>query len=117
MLPQMRRQPGPAHGPVGPAGIPYSKAHRLRQRPDVAVLPEVPSPPHPIDVAGGGMPRRGQVADKAQQHLMHFGQRRRLGGPIILLKVDVGRIIRAPRRVHRLVPQPLQVRRHALRPR
>ena len=68
---------------------------------------------HTVEVPGAAPAALGEVAHKAQQHLVHLRQGGRLGGPIVLFQIDVGGVVTAPRRVHALVPKALQVGRNA----
>ena len=50
-----------------------------------------------------------------QQRPGEVAQTRHFRRPVVLLQVDVDRIVAAPRRIHALVPEPLQVRRDTCR--
>ena len=60
---------------------------------------------------GGGLaPRRKLAADQIEKRRGALGEIGRFGGPVIHLDVDVGVVIRMPRRLVVVVPKPLQVR-------
>ena len=116
MLPEVGGQPGAAHRPVRPAGVAGAEAHGRGHGPDVGIMTGVPAPRGAIQALGDRGPVPAEIPHKAQQDLMHLGETGRLGGPVVLLQVDVDGVIAAPRRIHAFVPQALQVRRDPFRP-
>ena len=57
-----------------------------------------------------------EFADKGKERFVALGEVGHLGGPVVHLGVDVDRIVAAPGRTHRLVPDALQVGRLAAGP-
>lgn len=64
-----------------------------------------------VDRLGSGAAGLGQVAGEVEQRLVQLGQSGRLGGPVVHLDVDVGRVVGAPAGTDIDVPDALQVRR------
>ena len=109
MLPDMGGKPGAAHVPIGPGGVSHPQAHRAGHGPDIAVVGLAPGILNTIEVPCGLASVDGQPLQEAQQHLMHLRKGGRLRRPVIFFQVDVGGVIAAPRRVHALVPEALQI--------
>ena len=111
MLPEMGREPGSAHRPVGPLGVADAGPDGGRHGPDIAVVAGVPSLRDPVEVPGGGDAVDAEIPDKPEQDFVHLGKGRHLRGPVILLRIDVDGIIAAPWRQDLFIPKSLQVGR------
>ncbi len=111
MLPDMLTQPGRTHGPDAPDAV-----SGCGESPDIAQMMHHPT-------AGAVMALRRQMAgfhqglDVIHQRQSAVGQITHLGRPIVHLQIDVGVIIRIPRRRHRIVPFALQIGRQRSGPR
>ena len=121
VFPQVGRNPGATDGPAAPHRAFVAIAHRIGHAPDVAVVTNEPGrhtlllgDSSAIVVLRGDGAALGQAPDPRQHGIVHLGQSSHLGGPIVLLDIDVDRIVAAPGRCHKFVPKTLQVGRHAL---
>ena len=113
----MRREPRPTHVPVGPHRVARMQSHGTRHRPDVGIVSQTPAAVHTIISLRRQLARALQLLHIGKERLVHLGQPRRLGSPVVLLHVDVAGIVARPGWQYRLVPQSLQVGRHVGRAR
>ncbi len=107
----------PARG-KRPEGIDRSAlspvAHGIGKAPDVAVMVGH-EPSRAVVGPGRPGPADPEVVQKLHQRLMHLRQICSLRRPVVHLRIDVDRIVGAPRRAQVLVPDALQVRRKGSR--
>ncbi|MNG12053.1 hypothetical protein D3C84_956380 [compost metagenome] len=113
MLPHMKRQPSAAHRP---------EHSRQPARYDRRICPQIARMVNAEAACTIRFTCRlaavlSQLIDVVEQRLMAFRQIRRLRRPIIHLNINVRMEVRLPRRSHRFVPDPLQIRRQAARAR
>ena len=112
VLPEVGAQPGAS----GREGSPVGAIHRRRDAPEIGVLvldPAARTVVLPRDLAA----LVGQLLDHPDERLRELAEVRHFGGPVVHLQVDVGRVLRVPRRVLVLVPDALEVRRLRAGPR
>ena len=103
MLIRMVRQPAAAHGPNAHHAI-----HGRSAPEHVGQVVHHPAP-CPVHGAGGFLAVQRKRIHQGKQRLVAFGQVGGLGGHVIHLQVNVGVVVRTPRRPHSLVPDSLQV--------
>ena len=109
MFPEMVDQPCSSGLPVGPIRVTRSEVtDRIGHAPDVGI---VMTSPTPAIIEG---PRSdgscvSEIAYKRKQWLMQFGKVADFHWPVIHFRIDIDRIIAAPRRPHLFVPDSLQV--------
>ena len=89
---------------------------RVGKRPDVGVVTCCPAAVVDAVIVLGGL-LTGDFArqrlDESEQWLMELAEVGGLGRPVVLLKVDVHRVVGAPRRQQVFVPESLQVGGHS----
>ena len=112
MLPYVGREPCTSEWPVRPVRIAFAQTDRTCHGPYVRIVSQRPSLADSVIVLRGSLSGRRQVAYEAQKHLMHLGKSGRLGSPVILFKIDVCGIVRAPWRYHIFVPKALKIGRN-----
>ena len=111
VLPEMQGQPSCAKGPQ-PADS-HCRAGRSQPRDQCCGAPLIPGIRSVLRQRGArahACARGDRTAEDDRS------QSRRLGTPVVHLRVDVDRELRVPRRHERLVPDTLQVRRESTRP-
>jgi len=111
VVPQVLAQPRAARRPEAPERA----VDRPRSSPQVRVMVADPAACAPVDAGGPGA-GLGQVHHHRDQRLDALAQGRRLGGPVVHLRVDVDRVLAAPGRTHAVVPDALEVGRLCARP-
>ena len=104
-VPEVLAEPGTAARPEAAVG----EVQRARDAPQVGIVVQHPAAAAVLARRDGAALR--EVADQRQQRLVQLRQVRQLGGPVVHLQVDVGRIIAAPGRGRAGVPDALQVGR------
>ena len=114
--PVVLEQVGDEPRPAGRERAPARAVHRRRHPPQVGVLVGHP-PARPVVLAGHRGALLAQLADQSEQGLRALRQVPDLGRPVVHLRVDVRRVLGVPHGVHAGVPQPLEVRGLAPRPR
>ena len=112
MFPQILAEPCAAQRPQ--AGI--RPVNRRGRAPQVGVVVSHPAAGVVIHLGRAGAGLR-QVHDHRGQRRDAFGKVRNLRGPVIHLRVDVDGVFAAPRRVHGIVPDALEIRGLAARTR
>src|SRR5699024_2199503 len=111
-LPEVTTQPRPRQWPHRPGRHPVALACRERKRPRVRVVVGYP-PPHVVHGARRILARIGELGQPAEQWPMALSETGGLGGPVVHLDIDVGGVVRTPRRPQFVVPNALQIERPA----
>ncbi len=103
MVPEVLAEPGATAGPH--AGV-WAVARR-RRPPDIGVVMADPAAGAIVNL-GRAASRLDQLADQLEQRLVTLGEVCHVSRPIVHLRVDIDRVLAPPRRLHLVVPQPLQ---------
>ncbi len=117
VLPQVVAEPRARQREVGPLRLSAAVvAHRRRLAPEVGVVVRAPAAAAVVD-AGRFRAVHAQILDEVEERGVALGQVGDLGRPVVHLRVDVDRVVRAPRRPDHVVPDALEIGRDGVRPR
>ena len=111
VLVEVLRQPRPGHRPRGPHRVAVAPvADHARVPPEVGVVVRRPAA-RAVHRRRGARAVHRQLTDERQQRLVQLGEVGRFRRPVVHLRVDVDRVVRAPRRPDVFVPDALEVGR------
>ena len=115
-VPEVVGEPHAAHHPDGPARGSLTHPDRQAPSPHVRVVVRDPAA-CAVELARGVGAGARDVLDEGEERLDRVVHAEHRGRPVVHLGVDVDGVVRRPGRAQLVVPDALQVRRRAARPR